>query len=89
MADATFANFAMGFNLLTLHGLYYSTNGGWWEWAPPCNHFRMPYWQHMGGFMDCVQRLSYLMSPGQPPLRRGGDVSGRAEGGGHGRGCRP
>lgn len=64
VADATFANFAMGFNLLTLHGLYYSTKGGWWEWAPPCNHFRMPYWQHMGDFMNCVQRLSYLMSQG-------------------------
>ena len=54
----------MGFNLLTLHGLYYSTKGGWWEWAPPCNHFRMPYWQHMGHFLDCVRRLSYMMSQG-------------------------
>ena len=35
VADATFANFAQGQNLLTLHGLYYSTHGGWWEWAPP------------------------------------------------------
>jgi hypothetical protein len=64
VTDATFENFAMGFNLLTLHGLYYSTKGGWWEWAPPCNHFRMPYWQHMGYFMDCVQRLSYVMTQG-------------------------
>ena len=51
LTDATFANFAQGQNLLTLHGLYYSTHGGWWEWAPPCNHFRMPYWAHMDRFM--------------------------------------
>ena len=64
VADATFINFVHGYNLLTLHGLYYSTHGGYWEWAPPCNHFRMPYWQHMRGFMDCVQRLSYLFTQG-------------------------
>ena len=44
--------------------MYYSTHGGWWEWAPPDNTFRMPYWKHMRGFMDCVQRLSYLLSQG-------------------------
>ncbi len=64
VADATFANFMTGQNLLTFHGLYYSTHGGWWEWAPPDNHFRMPYWLHMESFMDCVQRLSYLLSQG-------------------------
>ena len=42
IADATFAEFAQGQNLLTLHGLYYSPHGGWWEWAPPDNHCRMP-----------------------------------------------
>jgi hypothetical protein len=64
VADATFANFAMGFNLLTLHGLYYSTHGGWWEWAPPGNHFHMPYWAHMGELLHCTERLSYLLSQG-------------------------
>lgn len=64
VADATFRNFVHGHNLLTLHGLYYSTHGGWWEWAPPCNHFHMPYWPHMGVFMDCVQRLSFLLTQG-------------------------
>ncbi len=54
----------MGHNLLTLHGLYYSTHGGWWEWAPPCNHFRMPYWQHMAEFLRASERLSYLLSQG-------------------------
>ena len=64
VVDATFANYVMGFNLLGLHGMYYSTHGGWWEWAPPDNTFRMPYWKHLRGFMDCVQRLSYLLSQG-------------------------
>lgn len=64
IADAVFGNFVMGQNLLTLHGLYYTTRGGWWEWAPPCNHFRMPYWQHIDPLMQSVQRLSYLLSQG-------------------------
>ncbi len=64
LTDATFANFIEGQNLLTLHGLYYSTHGGWWEWAPPCNHFRMPYWAHMKEFFACTKRLSYLLSQG-------------------------
>ncbi|MEI7900035.1 MAG: glycosyl hydrolase [bacterium] len=64
LTDATFRNFMMGQNLLTLHGLYYSLHGGWWEWAPPCNHFRMPYWAHMDKFLACTQRLSYLLSQG-------------------------
>ena len=62
--DATFTDFVMGYNLLAFHGMYYSTHGGWWEWAPPDNTFRMPYWKHMRGFMDCVQRLAYLLSQG-------------------------
>jgi hypothetical protein len=64
IADATFANFAMGQNLLSLHGLYYSTHGGWWEWAPPDNHFRQPYWAGMADFLKCSERLSYLLSQG-------------------------
>lgn len=64
VADATFTNFTKGFNLLTLHGLYYSTHGGWWEWAPPGNHFHMPYWAHMGELLHCTERLSYLLSQG-------------------------
>jgi len=64
IVDATWRNFAQGQNLLTLHGLYYSTHGGWWEWAPPCNHFHMPYWNHMGDFLHAVERMSYLLSQG-------------------------
>ena len=62
--DATFANYAMGYNLLGIHGMYYATHGGWWEWAPPDNTFRMPYWRHLRGFMECQQRLAYLLSQG-------------------------
>ncbi len=64
LLDATFTNFVMGYDLLAFHGMYYSTHGGWWEWAPPDNTFRMPYWKHLRGFMDCVQRLAYLLSQG-------------------------
>jgi hypothetical protein len=64
VTDAVFANFVAGYNLLSLHGLYYSTYGGWWEWAPPDNHFRMPYWKQIDPLMNCIQRLSYLLSQG-------------------------
>ena len=64
VVDATFADFVMGYNLLAFHGMYYATHGGYWEWAPPDNTFRMPYWKHMRGFMDCVQRLAYVLSQG-------------------------
>ncbi|MDE6786041.1 MAG: hypothetical protein K2J46_03255, partial [Muribaculaceae bacterium] len=46
-------------------GLYYSTHGGWWEWAPPCFHFRMPYWPHMKKWLEYGERLSYLLSQGE------------------------
>lgn len=62
--DALFANYAMGYNLLSFHGLYYTTHGGWWEWAPPCNMFHAPYWQHMEPYMACAERLSYLLAQG-------------------------
>jgi len=64
VADATFANFAMGHNLLSLHGLYYTTHGSWWEWAAPDNHWRQPYWANMSDFLKCSERLSYVLSQG-------------------------
>lgn len=64
VSDAIFANFVQGQNLLSLHGLYYSTPGGWWEWAPPCNHFRMPYWADMKELLKCTERLSFILSQG-------------------------
>ncbi|HPO12637.1 MAG TPA: glycosyl hydrolase [Candidatus Hydrogenedentes bacterium] len=62
--DSTCRNFLYGANLLNLHGLYYTTHGSFWEWAPPCYHFRMPYWEHMRGFFNYFERLSYLLSQG-------------------------
>ena len=64
VTDVTFANFAMGHNLLSLHGLYYSTHGSRWEWAAPENHFRQPYWGNMDKYLKCVERLSYILSQG-------------------------
>ncbi|NIP25833.1 MAG: hypothetical protein GWN55_15315 [Phycisphaerae bacterium] len=61
---ATRENYLYGCTLLNLHGLYYSTYGSHWEWAPPCYHFRMPYWAHMDVFLKYFDRLSYLMSQG-------------------------
>ena len=61
---ATRENYLYGCTLFNLHGLYYSTHGSHWEWAPPCYHFRMPYWAHMGTFLKYFDRLSYLMSQG-------------------------
>ena len=53
-----------GGNLLCMHGLYYSTHGGWWEWAPPCFHFRMPYWPHMKVWLKRAERLCFVLSQG-------------------------
>ena len=62
--DSTCHNYLYGANLLNLHGLYYSTYGGWWEWAPPCYHFRMPYWAYMKTFLKYFERLSCILSQG-------------------------
>ena len=58
-------HFMAGGNLVCMHGLYYSTHGGWWEWAPPCFHFRMPYWPHMKTWLKYTERMSYLLSQGE------------------------
>ncbi len=62
--DATVRNFAYGCSLLSLHGLYYSTHGSHWEWAPPCYHFRMPYWRDFADGLRGVERLSWLLTRG-------------------------
>ena len=62
--DATAHNFVWGANLLNLHGLYYSTYGGWWEWAPPCYHFHQPYWALMGTTLKYFERLAYMLTRG-------------------------
>ncbi len=57
-------NFLFGANLLNLHGLYYTTYGGFWEWAPPCYHFRQPYWETFGAFLKYFERLSFALTRG-------------------------
>ncbi len=64
LMTATRENYLYGCTLLNLHGLYYSTYGSYWEWAPPDYHFRMPYWAHMDTFLRYFERLSYLLSQG-------------------------
>ncbi|MGL6195451.1 MAG: glycosyl hydrolase, partial [Thermoguttaceae bacterium] len=64
LTNTTCENYAVGCNLLCLHGLYYSTHGSFWEWAPPCYHWRMPYWRHTGVWFKYFERLSYLLSQG-------------------------
>ncbi|QHW31346.1 hypothetical protein GZH47_11150 [Paenibacillus rhizovicinus] len=58
-------NFAFGATLYNAHGLYYSTYGGWFEWAPPDPHFRQPYWAHMTRFNRYVARMCYMLSQGE------------------------
>ncbi len=58
-------NFIYGANLLNLHGLYYSTHGGFFEWAPPDFHFRMPYWDDEKQWLKKYERMSFLLSSGR------------------------
>ena len=64
MLDGVNGVFALGATLINLHGLYYTTAGSWWEWAPPDFHFRQPYWACMDAFNAYVTRLSWLLSQG-------------------------
>lgn len=64
VADAVFRNLGLGHTLLSLHGLYYSTHGSMWEWAPPCNHYHMPYWTEMKKLLECTKRMSWALSQG-------------------------
>lgn len=57
-------DFAYGATVVNLHGLYYTTRGGWWEWAPPDFHFRQPYWEHSGCLNAYFTRLCWLLSQG-------------------------
>ena len=52
-ADALFADFVMGYNLLSFHGCYYSTHGGWWKWCRPVTRITCPIGNRWGRFMDC------------------------------------
>jgi hypothetical protein len=53
-----------GANLYNPHAVYYSTRGGWWEWAPPSTCWRQPYWRHYSHFAGAVNRLCYMLTRG-------------------------
>lgn len=53
-----------GATLYDPHAVYYSTRGGWWEWAPPSTCWRQPYWRHYPHFARTVSRLCYALSQG-------------------------
>ncbi|WP_405984492.1 hypothetical protein [Streptomyces sp. NBC_00872] len=54
-----------GANLYNPHAVYYTTKGGWWEWAPPGTDWRQPYWRHHRVFADAVTRLCAVLSLGR------------------------
>lgn len=53
-----------GANLYDPHAVYYSTHGGWWEWAPPSTDWRQPYWKHYSHFSRTVSRLCSVLTLG-------------------------
>jgi len=64
MVAALNEDFIYGATVVNLHGLYYSTCGGWWEWAPPDFHFRQPYWDHTSPLNGYLTRLCQTLSGG-------------------------
>ncbi len=53
-----------GVTLFDPHAIYYSTRGGWWEWAPPDTGWRQPYAEHYPVFADTVARACWLLAQG-------------------------
>lgn len=58
--------FRRGANLYNPHATYFSTVGGWFEWAPPSTDWRQPYWRHYRQFADAVARVASTMTWGRP-----------------------
>ena len=54
-----------GATLYNPHATYYSTVGGWFEWAPPSTDWRQPYWAHYKRFADAVARVMAAMTWGR------------------------
>lgn len=54
-----------GATLYNPHAVYYDTNEGWWEWAPPSTCWRQPYWPHYRNFADTIARLCWLLTRGE------------------------
>jgi len=53
-----------GATLYNPHSNYFSTRGGWWEWAPPDTGWRQPYFEHYPVFADTVSRACFMLSQG-------------------------
>ena len=53
-----------GATVYSPHSIYYSTRGGWWEWAPPDTGWRQPYFEHYPVFADTISRLCFMLSEG-------------------------
>lgn len=53
-----------GATLYDPHAVYYSTVGGWWEWAPPSTCWRQPYWSSYHVFATAVARLCSVLTEG-------------------------
>ncbi|MCR8631281.1 hypothetical protein [Paenibacillus radicis (ex Xue et al. 2023)] len=56
--------FQAGATVYSPHAVYYSTRGGWWEWAPPDTGWRQPYFEHYPVFADTISRACFLLSEG-------------------------
>ncbi|MGN6609824.1 MAG: glycosyl hydrolase [Jatrophihabitans sp.] len=56
---------ACGVTHLIVHGLYYTTEGGWWEWAAPDFHFRQPWFRDSRALWQYVTRACALLRLGQ------------------------
>lgn len=54
-----------GVTLFDPHAVYYTTRGGWWEWAPPDTGWRQPYAEHYPIFSDTVSRVCWLLAQGR------------------------
>jgi len=63
MAGAA-VGFAAGANHLIMHGLEYTSNAGWWEWASPDFHFRQPWWRHSDGMWKALARITEFVRAG-------------------------
>lgn len=53
-----------GATLYDPQATYYSTERGWWDWAPPATDWRQPYWPHYPVFARAVARLCAVLSAG-------------------------
>ncbi|MFB3164951.1 hypothetical protein ABLO26_26695 [Neobacillus sp. 179-J 1A1 HS] len=53
-----------GVTLYSPHSVYYSTRGGWWEWAPPDTGWRQPYFEHYSVFANTISRVCSVLTEG-------------------------